>query len=171
MRPPRLDVADKLIYSPVYHTQYRREYEVSDHQLHFLVNESSEKENFGRELFSFGEKLNGRIRISPFHWKGFGTLRYASSEIVFEPYEIRLETLQPVPAQKVLRENVQHQMLVGDQQMTSQQISEVFLQVESKRSWVSVIGWILFVLAIIAILLFLYSKNFQTNSTGLQTTW
>ena len=171
MQPPRLDVADKQISSPVYRTHYRREYEVSDHQLHFLVNESSEEEQSGRDLFSFGERLNGRIQNSPFYWKGFGTLRYTSSEIVFEPDEIRLEALQPVPAHKVLRENVQHQVLVGDQQMTSQQVTDVLSQTESKRSWVTIAGWIVLALAVTAILLYLYSKNFQTSSTGLQTTW
>jgi hypothetical protein len=171
MQPPRLDVADKLILSPMYHTQYRREYEVSDHQLHFLVNESSEEESSGRDLFSFGEKLNGRIQHSPFYWKGFGTLRYASSEIVFEPDEISLQALQPIPAHKVLRENVQHQMLVGDQQMSSQQITDVLNQVETKRSWVTIAGWIVLALAVTAILLYLYSKNFQTSSTGLRTRW
>jgi predicted nucleic acid-binding Zn ribbon protein len=82
-----------------------------------------------------------------------------------------LEGLQPVPAQKVLRENVQHNMLVGDQEMTSQQVTDVLNRVESKRAWFMVLGWIVFILAVIAIIILLYMKKFQTTSTGLQLRW
>jgi hypothetical protein len=171
MLPSQLDVANKLISSPGYITRYKNEEDLSDHQLHFLSNESTRSENAGNELFSFGEKLKGRIQNSSFYWKGFGTLQYTSSEIVFEPDRKQLEAMQPVPAQKVLRENVQHSMLVGDQQMTSQQITEVLNPPKHKRPWAMIVGWILLALALIAIVLFLYSRHFQISSTGLQTSW
>ena len=122
-------------------------------------------------MFSFGEKLKSRIQNSHFYWKGFGTLRFFSNELLFEPDEIKLEGLQPVPAKKVLRENVQHNVLVGDQEMTSQQVTDVLNKVGYKRSWSITLGWILLTLAVIAILILLYMNNFQTTSTGLQTRW
>jgi hypothetical protein len=171
MQSPQLDVADKRISSPVYITQHKKEEQVSDHQFHFLTNGKGEKESFMQELFSFGERLKRKIQNSPFDWKGFGTLRYSSNELLFEPDVIQLEGLQPLPAQKVLRENVQHNMLVGDQEMTSQQVTDVLNKVEYKRPWFIVVGWILLILAVIAIIILLYLKNFQTTSTGLQTRW
>jgi hypothetical protein len=168
MQSPQLDVADKTITSPVYIIQHSREEKISDHQFYFLA---KGKESFSQELSSFGERLKRRIRNSPFHWKGFGTLRFSSNELLFEPDEIKLDGLQPVPAQKVLRENVQHNMLVGDQEMTSQQVTDVLNKVEYKRPWFITFGWMLLILAVIAIIILLYMKNFQTTSTGLQTRW
>ena len=98
-------------------------------------------------------------------------MQFNANQLVFEPEEIRLVSLQPVPAQKVLRENVQHSMLVGDQEMTSQQVTDALHQVEYKRPWFIIAGWILFIIAAIAIIILFYTNNFQNTSTGLQTRW
>jgi hypothetical protein len=171
MQSPQLSVADKLIYSPVFITQHRKDDEVPEHQFYFFTNEGVEKESFRQELYSFGERMKRRIQNAPFHWKGFGTLSYDSTGMLFEPDEMKLEALQPVPAQKVLRENVQHQMLVGDQEMTSQQVTEVLNTVEYKRPWFIIVGWVLFILALVAIMIYLYLNNFKTASTGFKTLW
>ncbi|HWI91734.1 MAG TPA: hypothetical protein VNT20_10690 [Flavisolibacter sp.] len=171
MQSPQLDVADKRISPPTYITRHRIDDGVPDHQFRFLTNGRGERESLIEELSSFGEKLKRKIQKSPFHWKGFGTLRFSSNELLFEPDEIQLAGLQPVPAQKVLRENVQHNMLVGDQEMTSQQVTDVLKKVESKRPWFMVVGWIIFILAMISIIILLYMKQFQTTSTGLQLRW
>jgi hypothetical protein len=55
--------------------------------------------------------------------------------------------------------------------MTSQQVTEVLNTVEYKRPWFMVVGWILFILAVTAIILYLYMHNFETTSTGLKTLW
>lgn len=171
MQSPQLDVADKIISSPVFITQHKKKDEVPAHQFHFFTHETEAKENCMQELFLFGEEWKKRIQNSTFCWKGFGMLKYADNEIFFEPDEIRLQALQPMAAQKVLRENVQHNMLVGDQEMTSQQITEALNKVEQKRPWFIIAGWLLFILSAIAIIIFLIMKNFQPTSTGLQTTW
>ena len=69
-------------------------------------------------------KLGSNLN-SPFYWKGFGWLRFTSDEMSFEPDEIRLEALQPMSAERVLRKNVQHSVLVGDQEITSGQVTGV----------------------------------------------
>jgi hypothetical protein len=171
MQSPQLNIAGQLISSPVFVTRHRLDDEVSDHQFHFFTNEGMEEENFMQELFSFGEKMKRRIQNSPFHWNGFGTLRYDSNEMLFEPDEMKLEALQVIPAQKVLRENVQHQVLVGDHEMTSEQVAEILNTTEYKRPWFITAGWILFILAVVAIIIYLYMNNFKTTSTGLKTLW
>jgi hypothetical protein len=169
MQSPQLDVADKRISSPVYIIQHRKDDHVPDHQFHFFANDGIEGKDLKNELFSFGERMKRQIQKSPLHWKGFGTLRYASSEMLFEPDEIKLASLEAVPAEKVLRKNVQHSMLVGDQEMTSQQVTEVLTKVEHKRSWFMILGWVLLIISIVAIIIYLYMKNFETSSTGLGT--
>jgi len=171
MQSPHLDVAAQRISSPTYITKHSRDGEITDHQFRFFASGDKENESFTQEFFAFGEKLKEHIQNSPFYWKGFGTLRYQSGVLLFEPDEIRLESLQAVAAQRVLRENVQHNMLVGDQEMTSQQVTEALTKVEYKRPWFIIVGWVLFILAVLAVIILLYMKNFQTTSTGLQTKW
>jgi len=169
MQSPQLDVAEKRISSPVYIVQHRKEELIPDHQFHFLAKDGLGSDDLRRELSSFGERMKRHIQASPFHWKGLGTLRYTSSELLFEPVAIKLDSLQDIAAEKVLRKNVQHNMLVGDQEMTSQQVTEVLSKVEYKRSWYLVAGWILLIISIAAIIVYLYMKNFETSSTGLGT--
>lgn len=171
MQSPQLNVAEKLISSPAFIIRLGTYGEVSDHQFHFFASQGVESENLRQELFSFGERMKKRIQSSPFYWKGLGTLRYDSNEMLFEPDEMKLGSLQAVPAQKVLRENVQHQVLVGDQEMTSQQVTDVLNTVEYKRPWFIIAGWILLILAVVAIVIYLYMNNFETTSTGLKRLW
>ena len=106
-----------------------------------------EKEKLRQDLFSFGENLKSRIQKDPFQWNGFGTLSFSSDEIVFEPIQIKLNSLITLPAEKIMRENVQHSMLVGDQQMTSQQVNEVLNKPNQKKPLILTIGWILLIVA------------------------
>jgi hypothetical protein len=167
MQSPQLDVADKRISSPVYTVQHTANEHVPDHQFLFLTRDGIEHENLKHEFLAFGEKMKRQIKIAPFYWKGLGTLRFSSDEMLFEPEEIRLEALQTMQAERVLRKNVQHNVLVGDQEMTRQQVTEALTRVEYKRPWFIIVGWILLALSVIAIVFYLYTKNFQTTSTGL----
>jgi hypothetical protein len=164
---PQLDVADKRITSPVYFTRHIQDDSVPDHQFLFLSSGGTNEKDLQHELYSFGERLKRQIQNSPFHWKGFGTLRYQSSAVLFEPDEIRLDSLQSLPAEKIIRQNVQHNMLVGDQEMTSQQVTEVLGRVEYKRPWYIILGWTLLIVSAVAIIIYLYMHNFETSSTGI----
>lgn len=166
---PQLNVVDKLVPPPAFKARYIEQDSVPEHQFDFFAASYEEKQRLKQELFSFGERLKNKISQSSFYWDGLGTLRYKSNHVVFEPEEIQLYSLQPVPAQKVLREKVQHNVLVGDVEMTSDQVNEVLTREEYKRPWFILAGWIIFILAVIAIIVFLYLKNFQTASTGMQT--
>jgi len=169
IQSPQLDIGDKRISSPVYRVQHSSDDQIPDHQFLFFASGGMEQESLRHEFVSFGERMRTQIQNSPFYWKGFGTLHISSNEMLFEPEEIKVEALQPMTAEKVLRKNVQHNVLVGDQEMTSHQVTQVLTKVEAKRSWFMIVGWILLALAVIAIILYLYSKDFQTTSTGLST--
>ncbi|MGZ3847107.1 MAG: hypothetical protein ACXVBH_13685, partial [Flavisolibacter sp.] len=91
----------------------------------------------------------------------------ASSTMMFEPDEIVLDSLQPISAEKVIRQNVQHSMLVGDREMNTQQVNEVLTRVEYKRPWFVILGWVLLIVSVVAIVIYLYVHNFETSSTGL----
>ncbi|MGZ5191301.1 MAG: hypothetical protein ACXWCZ_09800, partial [Flavisolibacter sp.] len=164
---PELHIGDKLITAPLFTTKYVNNDQVTDHQFHFIENcEQLAKD----ELSSFGENLNKMIRKHPFYWNGFGTLRYDSSRLVFDPLSIELNSLSNIIASKVTRKNVRHSMLVGDLQMTGQQVTEVFNQPELKKpkEIYMTVGWIIFIIAIIGTAVVLYLGRFQVSATGLR---
>jgi hypothetical protein len=162
-QPPRLDIGDKMLAPPLYKMVFSEGDHLSEHQLDFIRSGTAITRN---ELASFGEKLKHKIRQEPVHLTGFGVLRYSSNSLVFEPHAVQLPSLQPLPAQKVIRENVQHQMLVGDREMSSQQVTDVLNQGSGKRSLLMIVGWAVFILAVLLIIFLLYLNSFQTAASG-----
>lgn len=165
---PEWNVADKIFLPPFFVTTFTKEENLSNHQLDFFYS----KEKFKNDLISFGEKLKNKIQQDVFVWNGLGMFRYEFNELIFEPLKIELNSLQPVPAERTIRENPQYTLLSGEQELTSAEASEVLNQQEEiekqKRPLFIIIGWILFILALLAIIIFLYINKFEPNSSGLQ---
>jgi hypothetical protein len=166
---PQLSIADKLFTPPFFTIRYLHQDAVPEHQFNFFSwSDPSRKEILKEELFNFGAELKSKIKDAPFQWNGFGTLRYASDGVIFEPHPIELDSLQRVPAEKVIRYNAEHSMLVGDQQMTRQQVTRVLHKKSSRWPSAIVLGWIIFVIALIAIIILLYLGKFQPAASGLR---
>ena len=162
---PQLDVVDKILQPPSYSIELKKEEEVSDHQLSFLdgiLNKG--KEDLLRDLRFFGDKLHEKINGPGFEWTGLGTITRSTQSI-----SLQIEALEPVPAEKVIRLDAKHHVLVGDQQMTSTQIAELRTEQETagkKRSIFVIVGWIILILSILFIVLYLYLGKFRVGSTG-----
>jgi hypothetical protein len=166
---PQLSIADKLFTPPFFTIRYLHQDAVPEHQFNFFSwSDPSRKEILKEELFNFGAELKSRVKDAPFQWNGFGTLRYASDELVFEAHPIELDSLQRVPAEKVIRYNAEHSMLVGDQQMTRQQVNRVLHKKSSRWPSAIVIGWIILALTVVAIIILLYLGRFQAAASGLR---
>ena len=165
--PPQLDVADKIFTPPSFTTRFLHHDAVPDHQFLYLESSvHSERETLKQELSRFGQNLKTRIEKDPFRWNGFGTLRYHSDELVFEPQPIRLTSLQRLRADKVIRQNVAHNVIIGDQHITSEDIARPVDRQGYKMPWYMIVGWILLALSILAILWILYLNNFQDTASG-----
>ena len=171
---PQLNFADKLLTAPVFTTYYQKQEALSDHQVNFFAASSSqfEKEQLREELALFGKKLKYSLKQQPLNWKGFGTIIYSSDEIIFEPFHNEFDALGPVAAEKVMRGHDAHKIVVGDHQITSGELKASELKSTratpvKKVSWPVLIGWIILVLAIIAIIYVLIHGNFQPSSAGL----
>ena len=168
-QPPQLDVADQLFIPPSYITAYHPQELISEHQRDFFAScFNTAKEKTATDLVSFGEKLKKRLRHKPFQWNGFGTLHLEQGGIAFDPYQIYLDSFTSVPAHKIMRQNVQHSILVGDQQMTSEQVAEALIKTDEKKNFYMMIGWVLLILALITISIVLYFGKFQPSSSGLR---
>jgi hypothetical protein len=168
---PRLRITDHMITAPVFTTRYMNNDAVPEHQFHFIAScEPSAKERLQQDLDIFGKNLKRSIQSTPFRWNGFGTLRYTPTGVIFDPQSHELDSLKFVPAIKVTRENAQHSMLVGDQQMSSQQVTNALKKTGSgiRRPEYIILGWVVFALALIAIFIVLFLGEFRISAAGLR---
>lgn len=162
-----LDVASKLIEPPAYRPHYSEMDSVREHQLNFLALDlNTNKEQVKEQLENFGKDLKRRIRNNTFSWKGIGKLEDAGSKMIFHPDVLEIKGLQPLPAEKVLRKNVQHAVLRGEQEVMSASFYDEEKKVKSKRVNVSLIGWIVVFIAIAFIVAYLFNDGLKTSASG-----
>ena len=163
-----LDVASKMIQPPAYLPHYSNRDIVKEHQLNFLAADlNTDKVSVQQQLQNFGKDLEQRIQNEAFLWRGIGRLEKNDAHILFHPDMASNSGLQPVVAEKILRENVMHTVLIGEQEVQkSQGYEETTTVVSGKRSFAVLAGWILAAAAVIFIVFMLYKGNFQTPATG-----
>ena len=164
-QPPQLNVADKIIQPPSYAAELKDDETVSEHQLNFLSAAlQQERESIHHSLNDLGLRLKEKVQGEGFNWNGIGTIR-SSGGVVSVP----VDGLEPLPAERVLRQDAEHTVLVGDHEMTSTQIAgmrEGEAAGKRKRSIWMIIGWIVLIISILAIVFVLYQGKFRIGATG-----
>jgi hypothetical protein len=170
-QPAELNFADRLILPPGYKVVFANHESVDDDLLSYIGTNSQMDESTARQkLEHFGTALKNKLREAPFEWNGIGKLEYTNG-VVFHPNKIET-ALQPVPANRIIRENTQHTVLVGEQELQSTAIEQSRLErVEVKRK-ISVpllIGVVLLALALAFLGYHFYTHQNIKSSTGLKT--
>ena len=165
-QPAQLDVASKIITPPSYTTAINNDETVSDHQLMFLSAAlQEEKDHVLKRLSALGQNLQSNMQESGFNWKGIGWIGTSGEAEAVHP-----AILQPVRAERVMRPDAEHSVLVGDQELTSRHLADRKeageVVPEKKRSVLMTVGWILLALAILFIVFMLYQGKFRIGATG-----
>jgi len=164
-QPPRLNVADKLIEPPSYVVEIKNGDDISDHQLLFLSSLANKgKEAVENELNSFGNTVQQKINNGGFNWAGLGLIKNDTRTL-----PLSVTSLQPLAAERVIRQDAKHTVLIGDREVSSAHIFERSSEtvVHEKKRAVSIqIGWILLLLSLLATALLLYLGKFNVNASG-----
>lgn len=170
-QPASLDVVNQQLLPPHQKVRFSRQVAVEPHQIQTLAGAyNNDHALVEEELTRFGEALRSRLQEAPFQWQGVGLLRLDGAYIHFEPLQPEALLLEPVPAQRVIRENVQHTVLVGDveRQITTEEYQAELLEDAPRRSWVEIFGWIVVVLSILFIAYHIYISKGSPTASGLQ---
>lgn len=166
--PAILDVAAKVIHPPRFVMQFSEDGWLTKHQLwHFGTQLHFDETATRDSLQDAGVQIRKTIEKAPFTWNGIGTFTYANQKIGFEP-QLYDAILQPVAAERVLREGVQHAVLVGDQVVLSDGNAGVPEGDEKHWNWSRIAGWAAVILAVFFIMFYLYQYQFQSTATGLR---
>lgn len=164
--PPTLNVADQQVEPFYYSAEVSQAVEVPDHQLSFLKTAAFAE----GDLDGFGKRLQQQVQSAPFSWNGIGVLRRTGAGVyIIDRNDLHPEGWQEMTAQKVMRANAEHQHLVGDRQLSSQQVTNMLHQPRKKRPVEIIIAWILLLLLILFIVFQLFRDKFMPSATGLKT--
>ena len=136
-KPAVLQFADRLIYPPSTEVLFLSEGNASKEQVHYLGSLLHLDERDAEDkLRHFGAHLKRRIEDTAFEWKGFGKLALVDGAIVFE--STPSNALKPVAAHKIIRENAHHDVLVGERELHSSDVSYINESTKPGRSYVDV---------------------------------
>jgi hypothetical protein len=166
-QPAVLDVANKQIHPPHYTIRYTEDGWLTRHQLYYFSAQLHFDETATRNsLQDIGRQLKNQIEQAPLTWSSIGTFRFVNDNITFEP-DLLSSLLQPITAERVLREGVQHSVRVGDNVVRSDGTTQVEAVEDPHWNWSRIVGWAAVILSIFFIIFYLYLNDFQPTASGL----
>ena len=148
-RPATIDASTRTIHPPVYRFRFDKFSDSPDKDLFAYLSAQQNISDYEalRQYNDFAYSLRDRLnyfREAP--WEGLGILKKDDTgEIHFESSISNPFFLQPVPAEKVVRTNAKHMLLVGDRERSNSEMSDWFAEepVHGNRLWwlVALVGW------------------------------
>jgi hypothetical protein len=166
--PASLNVADKLINAPGYKIEHNDGWTVLDHQISYLAASlHCDKISARQELDEFANKLKSYLLKGPFQWNGLGTLELSEDKVKFYPSRQVIQLLQPVPADRVIRDRSLQNVLVSNREeiVTQDEIDE---SPRKRRKTAIIIGWILIIISLAFIAFHFYKNGLKPSSSGNQ---
>lgn len=152
--PATTDFPNKLVYPPSYRVRFVTSSHVPSAAFFRWLSQAlgvSDREavfRFNDFAFDLNKKVHEGAVI---HWQGVGTLQKGlGTEIRFSPELPELLLQEPVPALKIIRENAEHLVRVGEEHKTSGEMTALLSEtVPDKRSFQQVIALALLLLAVL----------------------
>lgn len=171
--PAQSDFVNKQILPPSYHYRFDKYSDTPDRDFFpFLAVQQGIADYEAIRLYNDWAR-QFRDGINKDHsqvWPQVGQFSLdESGEIVFEPKSQVNTFFQAIPAERVLRSNAKHTMIVGDKQLTNVEMTEFFSEEfqPQKRKW-----WLYAAIAALIALLVLgihyYRNGFSVESTANQ---
>ena len=171
LQSSRSEITDRHFSPPGYFFTLEKEEAIPKGKLfswlasHFRITDSEAVIRFNEFIFDLTRKLKEGKEI---HWEKVGSFqKELSGEIRFTSANEEISWLENVPGQKIIRENVEHRMLVGEVEKTSTEMNMLLNSVtgEKKYQW-----WLWPFVLVVAIFMFLgwyFSEHgFTSASTG-----
>ncbi len=160
-QPAVLNFAEKLLFPPTYLVQLKSNDFLSEHQLLQLAG-GNNADVVKQELYSFGENLQKSVSAEEWNWNGIA--KFSSTRIT----PLLQTPLAPITAERVVRKGAEHNVLVGDRDVSSHHRHQKTATAKRRKSNAATIGWIVLAAAVLAIAYILYTNNFQGVGSGLR---
>ena len=171
--PAIIDASTRSLVPPVYQFRFDKFSDVPDKILfsylsqHRNLTDYEALRQYNEFALDLRDKLNYSREVS---WDGLGVLRKDDAgEVHFESTLTEPFFLKPVPAEKVVRPNARHMMLVGDRQRSNREMSEWFAEepVHGNRLW-WLVALIIGIVAAMLIMFHFSNRGWNVGSIGNQ---
>jgi hypothetical protein len=174
--PARSDFVNKQIIPASYHYRFDRYFDAPDKDFFTYLAARTEIADYEaiRWYNEWAYELRNRIRTQQeVKWDNVGVLRTSvSGEIVFEAQQNLVSFFNPVPAERVIRTNAQHTVLVGDREVTNtamtDYLNEETVYVEKESWWIYAL--ILATIAMVVIFFHFFQRGIHSGSVNNQQT-
>jgi len=165
--PAQSDFINRQLLPPSYHYRFDKYFDAPDKEFFTYLAVQNDLADYEaiRWYNEWAYELRNRIRSdTPVTIDGIGELKKdLSGEIVFEAQRLSPEYLGPVPAQRVIRSQAKHTVLVGDRELTNAQAVEVLHEdITTERT-----TWWIYALIVTAIALVILFFHFYKNGFSL----
>ncbi|GGA91939.1 hypothetical protein [Puia dinghuensis] len=126
--PAAVDVADRTMLPPMYQFRFDKYFDAPDKEFFaFIANQRHILDFEAIKWYNeFAFDLRNRIKTEDeVNWEGVGVLKKdGSGNVLLEPFSSPLNFMQPTPAVRVLHQDAQHTLLVGDRERTTGEMNE-----------------------------------------------
>jgi hypothetical protein len=168
--PASFDVASKLINPPSYSITLHHSNATPSQKIFGWLSEAllvPEQDAISR-FNDFAFEIRNRIMAGEkLEWDGIGTLtKGMAGEIRFEPAVKGVTTGPPLPANRVIRENAEHTVRVGEDQKTSTEMLERLAVGDKHRSYWWAAALVLGLLAFVFIAWYFSTNGFNPPAAG-----
>jgi len=161
------DFSNRQLLPPSYKFRFDKYFDAPDKEFFsFLASNQDMAEYEAIKLYNeFAYDLRDRIRKEEkFEWPQVGVLtRDGAGEIQFKSELIQPGFVRPVEAIRVIRPDARHAIIVGDQQLTTDHMTELLLNeevIEEKASW-WLYAIIVFAIALVIIFIYFYQNGWE----------
>ena len=165
------DFVNKQLFPASYSYRFDKYYDVPDAGFYqYLASKQGISEQEAMDWYNnYAADIRLRIKNDGYYaWEGIGVFKKDSNgDLIFEEQQKLLPILAPVPAKRVIRKDARHAILVGDNEKTNVQMSEMLQEapeqlqtVKRKDRW-WVYALVIFAVSLILILVYYYNNGWK----------
>lgn len=171
--PAKADIVNKKIVSPHLEIIYSpKEEKISEELIKYVaVKKKISIDDSHVQLKKWCAESSAKLKNGEeVFLKPLGFLKKSSTGINFFPNKNIARFFEPVPALRVIRKNSEHQMLVGDREVTSTAVSEFYREEEvtNQRKAGKIIAIVLLVGGLLFLFFYFNKHPFSFSATGNQ---
>jgi hypothetical protein len=169
-KPAQADFLNKCIHPPAYNFSFlfpgqpesKKIFSWLAEVLHITEREAVVRLN--DFAFELSKKMDDGALVS---WKGVGSLTKKGDQVTFLPEKLQLTFETAVAAEKIIREQAEHTILVGEQEKTSAEMEKILTTAPSAANtkwWI--LPLIVFLLSAIVAGWHFYEKGWNISTLG-----
>ena len=174
-KPAELDVASKELFPPVDEIHFTEEDVhlrkdlVNYVSLQNKIHENEAAENINNWCFAAKGKLEAGEKI---YFEPLGSLQKNTSGSIFFHKKNEFLLYDIIPVERVIHQNEQHAVLVGDKETTSGAMNEFYKEEtpQRKKPWWKIWALILFFIPLVILIIHFSGHSFTTSGIGNQIT-